>query len=1040
MRGGHTQSTSDAANSDSGERHSASSESDRSQVSDACPTSDEIAAFIEHRLPSAAEAAMEAHVAACDRCRELISALCRADSAMGEAPRSTAVTRVANNAASSSLPSGESTWIDLPLRAGTAVGRYTILDRIGAGGMGVVYAALDAELERKVAIKMLRAGRSAADRAADYEARLVTEARAMAQLSHPNVVAVFEIGRFGDQMFLVMELVDGETLSHWIAEKPRGWREIVAMFVAAGQGLAAAHSSGLVHRDFKPANVLVGRDGRVRVTDFGLAQDDARDNPSRAVAGTPYYMAPEQFRGDAADARTDQFNFCVALYRALYDEHPFAGATKSELADSVTSGRLRPLPATARVPRRLGRTVVRGLSSNPDHRYRSMEELLGALQSEPYRRVRRAVGAVAIASIAVAVSLLYRRTSDTSPTCAEVAGRGVAVWSPERQHAVERAFLDSGKPFARTAFAEVERVVGRYQASWTDMRVDLCEAARTASGSADELIGLRTTCLDRRLSELRALVSVLATASADVVQNAPGAVHALSDLGECVDPRVLLGPDRPPSDPVARAQIDSLRDELAAAQALRRVGRHADALDKAQQLVDRVGATHYRPLEAETLLLVGTSAFDSGKYPESERALKNALFAAEAGRSDQVVIMSLLYLMYFDGIVQARYEQAIREHAPRINAILERLGGNAELEGLVHSVVGWLWMGASRYDEAEAEGRLAFEILERHFGPGDLRIARALETRIWSAMFRNDGHTMLALAERGVTIRTEVFGEEHPDVATAYFSLALALWHTERWREARAAFERALTIRARALGPDHLEMADLFLALASYDESTGHLAEGLARGQRALTIVKNAIGGENAVGGEGRMLGQALAGVAQNLTSLHRDTEALASVREAEPLLVSTVGEQSMAMSEQRLTMSRALVHLGRYAEAREQVQTSLKILDHLLGPDHAWGAWRHHILGQIELARGRPKQALASLERARKLASPGDGSFVLLLADINFDSARALALLHQDPARAYALAESARATMVDCPELGDKVRQIEAWLVRHPEPRAIPR
>src|SRR5262245_57430928 len=201
--------------------------------------------------------------------------------------------------------------------AGSTIGRYTLLHRIGAGGVGVVYAAFDPELNRKVAIKLLRAHGGRPGRRAELEERLVKEARAMAQLSHPNVVAVFEIGRFRDRVFLAMELVEGQTLHDWRCERPRGWRKIVEMFAAAGQGLAAAHAAGLVHRDFKPANVLVGRDGRVRVTDFGLAQDDTPASASSPIAGTPCFMAPEQLRGDPADQRSVQFSFCVTLFMAL---------------------------------------------------------------------------------------------------------------------------------------------------------------------------------------------------------------------------------------------------------------------------------------------------------------------------------------------------------------------------------------------------------------------------------------------------------------------------------------------------------------------------------------------------------------------------------------------------------------------------------------------------------------------------------------------------------------------------------------------------
>src|SRR3954470_18376849 len=247
-----------------------------------------------------------------------------------------------------------------PLPRGSAVGRYVVLERIGSGGMGVVYAAYDPELDRKVALKLFRPDRAGA--AGEAALRLPREGQVRARLSGPHVVAVYDAGTFGDQVFVAMELMEGRTLRQWLGEGKRGWREIVDVFVAAGRGLAAAHAAGLVHRDFKPDNVLLGTDGRVKVADFGLAaalgagEEDlpaaTRANMARAqlelsrspmspltrtgaVLGTPMFMAPEQHLGERADDRSDQFSFSVALYRALYGDWPFAGKTAVALADAV---------------------------------------------------------------------------------------------------------------------------------------------------------------------------------------------------------------------------------------------------------------------------------------------------------------------------------------------------------------------------------------------------------------------------------------------------------------------------------------------------------------------------------------------------------------------------------------------------------------------------------------------------------------------------------------------------------------------------------
>src|SRR3954468_8020130 len=297
-----------------------------------CLSPDEIAEFVAGELSPPAIAAFEGHLDTCPRCRRVVSAVCRADGATGRGSASSlAATLVAGAAVWPGETAGDTEPPEPSLPTGTAIGRYTVLERIGAGGMGVVYAVLDPELDRKVAVKLLRAGEGSASRRAELEYRLVGEARAMAQLAHPNVVTVFEIGRFGDQLFLAMEFVEGHTLRDWLAEKPRSWREIVEVFAAAGEGLATVHAAGLVHRDFKPTNVLVGRDGRPRVTDFGLVQDGSPGTARGAIAGTPYYMSPEQFRGEPADARSDQFSFCVALFAALHGVRPFEADALGDL-------------------------------------------------------------------------------------------------------------------------------------------------------------------------------------------------------------------------------------------------------------------------------------------------------------------------------------------------------------------------------------------------------------------------------------------------------------------------------------------------------------------------------------------------------------------------------------------------------------------------------------------------------------------------------------------------------------------------------------
>ena len=371
-------------------------------------------------LDTGMRASVLAHVDTCAECRELLAVSARAEprpsppAALGEtlgtfAPAggdaALARTLVPGEPAAPVVPRGE---------AGPRFGRYRLLERLGAGAMGVVWLAEDPELKRKVAVKVLKRPDAA------LTERLVAEARSMARVNHPNVVAVYDVGAADGATYIAMELVQGQSLRAWQAAASHTLHEIVAHYIAAGRGLAAAHARGIVHRDFKPDNVLVGEDGRVRVTDFGLAAAKASESSTMhaisevnlttegSVLGTPAYMAPEQFTGGNVDSRTDQFNFSVALYEALYGERPFDGATFSELADSVCEGRVRQPPPGAKVSRGLRAILLRGLAVEPGDRYPSMDHLLvelGRDRARPWRRT-------AIASSAVAAALVLGLVSD----------------------------------------------------------------------------------------------------------------------------------------------------------------------------------------------------------------------------------------------------------------------------------------------------------------------------------------------------------------------------------------------------------------------------------------------------------------------------------------------------------------------------------------------------------------------------------------------------------------------------------------------------
>ena len=365
---------------------------------------------------------------------------------------------------------------------GQLIDRYLVISKIAAGGMGVVFAAYDPKLDRKVALKLLlgRSGNSSVARE-----RLQREAKALARLGHPNVVNVFDVGAHDGQVFVAMEFVAGQTLGAWMRARasPRPWKDVLEVFMAAGRGLAAAHGAEMIHRDFKPDNVMIGDDGRVRVMDFGLApavQDDAfertqsdtheRDNRltvTGTMMGTPAYMPLEQFHGRSVDARSDQFSFGVALYEALYGQRPYVAARVEELLAALEGEQIGKPPAGTSVPTWLRDVVVRALAREPPRRWPSMQALLDALEADPVPRRRRrlATGGLLVSLTAGIVWVSTALRADAQ-TCEHARDKLAGSWDEDRRAAVEQVILGTQLGYAEETWERVEQHLDAYAEAW----------------------------------------------------------------------------------------------------------------------------------------------------------------------------------------------------------------------------------------------------------------------------------------------------------------------------------------------------------------------------------------------------------------------------------------------------------------------------------------------------------------------------------------------------------------------------------------------
>jgi len=503
------------------------------------------------------------------------------------------------------------------LARGAVLGRYVIEELIGAGGMGVVYRARDPDLGRAVAIKQL--GRVRSDW--QWRARLLREAQAMARLAHPNVVTVHDVGLAEDGLFVAMEYVEGVTLRRWLAE-PRTRHEIVAAFVAAGRGLHAAHLAGLVHRDFKPDNVLVSNDGRVRVTDFGLVRSEAGGAIPEAVAatrpadrtasgapvdltiddevmGTPGYMAPEQYGGAPVDARTDQFSFTCALYEALHGRRAFSG-DPAAIRQAVLAG--RPLEHPRDLPVWLRRILDRGLATDRERRHPSMAALVAALEADPAVARRRRVVAIAAAAVAVAgiagyAAVAARRADRQVAACREAPDELAGTWDPQRKAAIAAAFGVPARAGRAKTWAVLERLVDRRAAGLRAAREQTCLASARGEQSP-ELAAKRSACLDERRDELAALAALMGRSDTDPA-NLIAAARRLQVLDGCSDTDRLAAEPAPPGDPIARATIRGVRAAIGAARVMAAAGQLGLAMAQADRAADQARAAGNPVLAAE---------------------------------------------------------------------------------------------------------------------------------------------------------------------------------------------------------------------------------------------------------------------------------------------------------------------------------------------------------------------------------------------------------------------------------------------------------
>jgi tetratricopeptide (TPR) repeat protein/predicted Ser/Thr protein kinase len=791
------------------------------------------------------------HLDACASCRELLAASAKAllpeGDPQGDQDGEPQVNPQGNREGE------EPTLPDLrgepPLQAGASFGRYQILGVVGAGGMGVVYAAYDPQLDRRVALKLVRDG------ADTHRQRLLREARAIARVAHPNVVAVHEAATVGDRVFIAMEFVDGMTLSAW---RPRRTpRERLDVLLQAGRGLAAAHRAGLVHRDFKPDNVLVGKDGRVRVTDFGLARtpggDDAGAPPQSPVdvtltrtgafVGTPAYMAPEQMRGGPVDARADIFSFCVAAWECLFGSRPFSGDTVAALERAISAQQLPEAP-----DRPLRDALSRGLKARPEERPASMDALLSAL--EPRQRSRRlALAAAALAVLSAVTFGLQRRSA--SALCAGADQQLAGVWDAERRTALHT------DEHVRSALDDYARL-------WIAAYTDACQATHVRGEQSAASLDLRMECLHARKSELDAFVTLMPEGG-----DASLGAHSLRSVEDCSNVAAL----RQVTRAAQPSLVQPLKAKLARLRARAYLKPSEKVAEEALAASDEARRAGADDVAADALAISGTVLNYRGEYLRASERLQEAAVLASLARDDLRLAHTLNVLTNVAGVHLVRWGEAQR-FADYSKEVIRRLDGNLSLERERLGVLAESRWRANDLGGAEADLRRALLLFDRQAVKDPVDQAELLASLANVVADRGDLPGSMQLGERALALYRGSLGHDHPECLRVEMNLANNEYEagnveaaTARgrrikavldsrpdsdltdtlenlgWflldsnpREARLHLQRALALVQEGAGKDALDLAYPLTALGILDWREGNRDRAVAQLERALEL------------------------------------------------------------------------------------------------------------------------------------------------------------------------------------------------------------
>ena len=782
-----------------------------------------------------AEKALSDHLNSCELCssNRAVTAAAPTPSRGLAAAKTEADPGRGSAAAAATVPGRRARVSSTPIGPAVRVGRFVLGKEIGRGGMGVVYKANDLELDRTVALKFLTTENVSAIWRSKLVRRFRREGQAMAKLSHPNVVQIYEVGEHEGQVFLAMEYVDGTDLSDWLSNETLKTQEVVEVFLAAGAGLDAAHSEGLIHRDFKPSNVLISKQGEVKVTDFGLARlgnedselpaEDARFRSRHdllgaqmtqtgGLVGTPPFMSPEQLAGRPLDTRSDIFSFGVGLFYGLYGKLPFDGDDHASLGESIASEELSAeVSDRGRVPRVVEQAIRRSLRHDPAERFSSISEMLDELKPP---KVGKTVGLTAVvAALGVGALALFGMSNNQAEPCQTGAAEITASWNDD-----VRASLVANVAGTEEQVGSMLGRLAAYSEKWADTRDRVCRATRVDGKQSKALLDVRMSCLDDTKAALRFAAEAIARAGTTI--DADRVISRLPHLSLCASLDSRTGEDQDvPQDRVNRERISAAQRELSRAQASYLAAPRGGA---AMEFLSQIAKTRAfsdkidnLPLWIEATEAQGRVELELGQFENAETSFRHLLVRVQSSE----IRGRVLRLRVQVGLTEALSGQGRLQEAKQQSVIaagLLRTVDPADIEARLHFAIGRAFAHALQFDFAEA----AFERTEKSVIRGGLANSE-VGIRLDLARGRNSlrmgrypaaTSSLKAAHEKGVRLG----GENHRVALEALRLVGVAHYRAGEANAAESAFR---TLVSKEADPrDRFFLAHALLDLGRDDE------------------------------------------------------------------------------------------------------------------------------------------------------------------------------------------------------------------------------